>query len=226
MSDASYLYAIGTTWAEPFKIGVASNVPRRLERLQSGNHRQLSILWQSSPLKDAFAVEAAVHGELSARRVFGEWFLVPDASKQMLHDLAQRHGAAVRENPRRDESSVAAASACRVLLDRTGRRDRLSSEDAIGALAARLGVGRSSVWALKYRPPNDLYMSLYLAIARALWTEAGKPPFDLDNIPTPNELKKAADDLALPPTPARRALIAETEALLGQGQNRDDGAPK
>jgi hypothetical protein len=59
----------------PVKIGVANNPLCRIAELQTGNPRKLKLAraWNMFTRDDAFAVERAVLGQLSDRRLSGEW---------------------------------------------------------------------------------------------------------------------------------------------------------
>lgn len=79
--------------------------------------------------------------------------------------------------------------------------------------AARLRAARKhklperSLWALRYRRPKDIAASIYRSLQRAYQAECDRQEAKLRH---ELEITKA-----LPETPARLALIAETEAVLG-----------
>lgn len=57
------------------KIGVATDLPRRLESLQVGNPAELLFLGLiESPKRDAFALESRIHATFAPLRRRGEWF--------------------------------------------------------------------------------------------------------------------------------------------------------
>lgn len=56
------------------KIGIASDVNRRLAALRTGNPHIESVAYASAKLRCAGDVEKAVHLELAAFKVRGEWF--------------------------------------------------------------------------------------------------------------------------------------------------------
>lgn len=71
----TYIYVIGAV-NEAMKIGIAKNVSKRLESLQTGNHRELSILYTypiASP-QLAERVEKDIHKYLHFIHIRGEWF--------------------------------------------------------------------------------------------------------------------------------------------------------
>lgn len=219
MSKAS-IYAIGADWGSPIKIGVAADVERRLERLQSGNHITLAVLWHSEAIAEPFAVEAALHQEFDAHRIRGEWFAIPNASPDLLRESTDRHVGVVtsrRHEPKAD-TCAAAIMAVKTLVA-VHKRDGLSTEQAIGKIASEVGTGRSTIWALLYRPPGDLWASQYGNIALAVFRAAGKPGFDADNLPSPLTLRLVIVQLrhmhGLPDIEDRAALVAEAETALG-----------
>ncbi len=79
--------------------------------------------------------------------------------------------------------------------------------------AARLRAARKyrvperALWSLRYRRPKDVAASIYRTLQRAVAAECERQEAKLRH-----ELETTK---ALPPTPARLALIAETEAVLG-----------
>jgi hypothetical protein len=226
-----FVYAVGWAWGEPVKIGVAANVARRLERLQSGNHVTLSVLWQSALLDDPFAIEAQLHNAYRAHNVRGEWFHVPDLNAEALSAAVEGAHVAVRMLPEPDEASKAAASACAFLLDRL-RREGLPIEDAIGSLASSSGLGRSTIWALRYRPPSQIMITPYASIVAELWRVMGQPPFDSGTIPPAEDVLAVLRGENAPPRKPPRdlqkltaltgklaAAISEAEAALGNSIN-------
>lgn len=60
----------------PVKIGIASDVNRRIYGLRAGNPRELSVLGSIvfSSRDEARRAEKALHDELAAHRMAGEWF--------------------------------------------------------------------------------------------------------------------------------------------------------
>jgi hypothetical protein len=216
----AFIYAVGADWTGPVKIGVASDVARRLERLQSGNHVLLSALWTSHGLSDPFAVEAALHREFDKYRIRGEWFSIPGLSAAMLEEAVERlkADAVSRRHAPKADTSFATILAVRTLID-CAKREGLSTEDAIGKVASDADVGRSLVWALCYRPPADVWTSDYARIAAATFKAAGKPGFTVDEIPSSITLRLVVLQLrharGLPEIENRAALISEAEASLG-----------
>lgn len=60
----------------PIKIGVARNVGRRVESLQTCNPRELKIRAVFGPMSraNAYGLESHLHKSLCAFRLRGEWF--------------------------------------------------------------------------------------------------------------------------------------------------------
>ena len=60
----------------PIKIGVASNVNRRLVELQVANYKELQILTTipCQTMAGALSMEKYLHDMLSSKRIRGEWF--------------------------------------------------------------------------------------------------------------------------------------------------------
>ena len=71
-----YVYFIRAGYTGPIKIGVAANVQRRLETLQTGNHQTLYII---ATIKypgraEAYEKEKKFHKLFKGKRLRGEWF--------------------------------------------------------------------------------------------------------------------------------------------------------
>jgi hypothetical protein len=211
----SVIYVIGTDWQSPVKIGVATSVVRRLERLQSGNHITLSALWQSTALEDAFAVEAALHERFAEYRIRGEWFQIPGLEAKTMRDAVESYAATAksRRHAPKEDTCAAAIAAAKLLVDRRRRLDRLSTEDAIGWVASMAQIGRCTIWALLYRPPSDVMASTYINLALLVYREAGRPDFAISDTPEPAVLKLVIG--ALQGGAHLEAAIREAEAALG-----------
>jgi hypothetical protein len=216
MNDGGFLYVIGQDWCSPIKIGVASNVPKRLDRLQCANPAPLRILWQSDRLEDPFGVETAIHGFYDAHRLRGEWFRVPGIMPEDFARAVAEVVVAVRVSRHRPQELSASACAAVVafLLDRERREKGSTTEAGIGHIAEITGLGRSTIWSLRYRQPPDIYVSAYAAIVGTLWSTKGLPPFDLSNLPTPPEVLEVLDGKPAWPRKAPSLLsLAELEEL-------------
>lgn len=79
MKPYVYLIAAGDAWARgevgPIKIGLASNVERRLGELKTGNHQKLTVIgWLDDMHVHPQSVETQAHRLLRAQRLQGEWF--------------------------------------------------------------------------------------------------------------------------------------------------------
>lgn len=83
-----------------------------------------------------------------------------------------------------------------------------TQEAAMYRAAERYGVEPQTFWALRYRRPKDILASIYFRLKAAYEAECGRQEARLRH-----ELELTKQ---LPATPARLALIAETEAVLGQ----------
>ena len=91
------------------------------------------------------------------------------------------------------------------------RREHKGPGDTLDAARHRVArkhrIPERTLWALRYRRPKDLLASVFVALYRAHQIECERQEARLRH---ELEITKA-----LPATPARLALIAETEALLG-----------
>jgi len=60
----------------PVKIGVAKNIKKRLDCLQTANYEKLILIAQieCSNRLEAYNIESYLHEGLSKRRIRGEWF--------------------------------------------------------------------------------------------------------------------------------------------------------
>lgn len=113
-----------------------------------------------------------------------------------------------------DLSVVDEAASWADLLVKREHRGPGDTIDAARSRAARKHkLPEQVLWALRYRKPKriwaDLYKRLELAVAAEIQSQEARLAHEL-------EITKA-----LPPTQARLALIAETEALLGQAQGKE-----
>lgn len=83
IGDPTYVYVIGFAGRErPVKIGMAQNVPARLDGLQTGHHDLLEIKssreFPSRPAAEK--AERRAHRHFASKRLRGEWFDL-DAAK-------------------------------------------------------------------------------------------------------------------------------------------------
>lgn len=99
------------------------------------------------------------------------------------------------------------------------RREHRGPGDTIDAARLRAArkhhVPERTLWALRYRRPKDLLASVYLKIKLAYEAECERQEARLRH---ELEITKA-----LPATPARLALIAETETLLAALAGASEG---
>ncbi len=75
MTGRYFLYLIGSA-AGPIKIGVSSDVNRRLTQVQTGNAtaQEVFATFRFANRREAEAMEALLHRTFGAWRVRGEWF--------------------------------------------------------------------------------------------------------------------------------------------------------
>lgn len=82
-----------------------------------------------------------------------------------------------------------------------------TQEAAMHRTAATYGVDPGTLWALRYRKPKGILAHVYARLKAAYFAECGRQEAKLRH-----ELEMVR---ALPRTPDREALIAETESALG-----------
>lgn len=95
MRGQQHVYAIETDDGH-IKVGVTFDVKKRLGSLQVGNHRPLTLVFDSQVLDvsvDPLAIEREMHANLARWRARGEWFRV---TRDMLFDAVN----AVQMSPR------------------------------------------------------------------------------------------------------------------------------
>jgi hypothetical protein len=124
----------------------------------------------------------------------------------------RKHSLLPEQKPMTDLSVVDEAASWADLLVRREHRGPGDTLDAARQRAARKHkLPEQVLWALRYRKPKriwaDLYKRLEMAVAAEIQSQEARLAHEL------------AITKALPPTPARLALIAETEALLGQTES-------
>jgi hypothetical protein len=124
----------------------------------------------------------------------------------------RKHSLLPEQKPMTDLSVVDEAASWADLLVRREHRGPGDTIDAARQRAARKHkLPEQVLWSLRYRKPKriwaDLYKRLEMAVAAEIQSQEARLAHEL------------AITKALPPTPARLALIAETEALLGQTES-------
>jgi len=92
-----------------------------------------------------------------------------------------------------------------------------TQEAAMYRAEQRYGVPAQTFWALRYRRPKSIAAVIHNRLMLAYEAECGRQEAKLAH--------ELAITKALAPTPARLALIAETEALLGPGDKPEEIAP-
>tara|TARA_R100000951_G_scaffold116765_2_gene130551 strand:+ start:649 stop:1080 length:432 start_codon:yes stop_codon:yes gene_type:complete len=76
------------------KIGVAKNIQRRMEQLQTGNPLELRLTCsiQMPSIKSAFHFEKLLHDELMDKHKHGEWFFIKEAKvKNIISKFSENH---------------------------------------------------------------------------------------------------------------------------------------
>lgn len=72
--NRQYLYIIKNPLNETIKIGVAQDVDKRIQQLQTGAGVELELVYRSMICSNAFNIERDVHQHFEKHRTFGEWF--------------------------------------------------------------------------------------------------------------------------------------------------------
>lgn len=193
-----FVYVVGVDWHGPVKIGVAIDVVRRIDRLQSGNHLKLSVLWQSERLTDPFAVETLLHQRFAAWLVRGEWFHIDGLSVETIAGAVADVAGEVRDQRVVDKETLACSQAVVAMIDRLRRVEGMSTEDALGQIAVDTGLGRSTIWSLRYRPPFAVTVGVYAAVAALVYRLAGRAPFETYDIPPELVLRLVTEHIKLP----------------------------
>jgi hypothetical protein len=99
------------------------------------------------------------------------------------------------------------------LLDRVHQGPGDTVEASMHRAEQAYGIPAQTFWALRYRKPKQMAVAAWLRIKAAYDTACARQEAKLRH-----ELEIAKQ---LPPTPARLALVAEAEALLGPGDRKD-----
>lgn len=88
-----YVYFIkaGKNKKAPIKIGVATNIERRLATLQTGNHLELFLLAaiKCDSKSHAYGLESMFHRMLKRHKMRGEWFR-HDLNLKVIEDMKVR----------------------------------------------------------------------------------------------------------------------------------------
>ena len=61
------------------KIGVSSNVGKRLKQIQTSCPYRIELL-EKAGVNDAYGHEKAIHDQYKKYKLKGEWFLLPDST--------------------------------------------------------------------------------------------------------------------------------------------------
>lgn len=76
-SNRQFVYIIKNPLNDTVKIGIAQDVQKRLQQLQTGSGVELELLYQSVVCSNAYSIESDVHSHFADYRTFGEWYKVP-----------------------------------------------------------------------------------------------------------------------------------------------------
>jgi hypothetical protein len=90
-----YIYVIAPEAGYPCKVGVASNIKKRLKGLQTGSGEELFVhsVFAAANRGTAFRVEKFAHRRLQENRMVGEWFNVfADDAVAVLQELCEEMG--------------------------------------------------------------------------------------------------------------------------------------
>jgi predicted GIY-YIG superfamily endonuclease len=73
-----YILKAGSKAKSPIKVGVASNIQKRIKQLQTGNPHEIVLVMHfvCDSRNHAFRLEKTIHDMLKGQRLFGEWFSV------------------------------------------------------------------------------------------------------------------------------------------------------
>lgn len=96
-----YIYVIAPACGFPCKVGVASNIKKRVKALQTASPEELHVhsVFAAANRATAFKVERFAHKQLEESRMIGEWFNVfADDAVAVLHDLCDKMGYGNRDN--------------------------------------------------------------------------------------------------------------------------------
>ncbi len=152
----SHLYIIADSGF--FKIGITTGIWGRMDVLQCGNPRDLSLiaLIPIPVTSEAAEVEAFLHEKFKDKSVRGEWF---DLSEEQILD-ACKEALAIARTDRALQSPRAVATSDH---PRVGDKLVYSRKETMAAL----GIGETTLWRLEKRklilPVPDLRTKLYPA---------------------------------------------------------------
>jgi len=105
-----FVYIIQAGRKGPYKIGMTSDVERRLDELQTGNHKKLYIIAKVDfgSRKEALCAERALHSVYEKSKIRGEWFSpkikLKTADKYFKTDFKEQQKGAGRKEARLRES--------------------------------------------------------------------------------------------------------------------------
>lgn len=138
MSGYVFLYCIGPRDGGVVKIGIAQEPKKRLSQLQTGHPSKLSLFWKKKFVsrRDAFSAEKFVHGELSNKRVGGEWFSVSDREALEIAELA----TSIRAKKAKAMETPSWSMSCRIHANDEGLRATTPESDSHWIKRARMSV--------------------------------------------------------------------------------------
>jgi Rha family phage regulatory protein len=70
----NFVYVLSNSDNGYLKVGVSSNVDKRIKQLQTGSWAELSVEYRSMVCSNSFDIESTVHEKLRSKRVRGEWY--------------------------------------------------------------------------------------------------------------------------------------------------------
>ena len=70
----NFVYILSNSDNGYLKIGVSSNVDKRISQLQTGSWAELSVEYKSMVCSNSFDIESNIHEKLKDKRVRGEWY--------------------------------------------------------------------------------------------------------------------------------------------------------
>lgn len=65
-----------------YKIGISENPVDRLAQLKCGNPIEMELIFESEPIENPYKIESALHKKYSCYRLSGEWYSIPNISKE------------------------------------------------------------------------------------------------------------------------------------------------
>lgn len=89
MIKTQQVYIIENPSAGIIKIGISEDVEKRLLNLQNACGQKLNVLFITKGVPAAYELEQQLHLKFKAKRLYGEWFDLPNFKKK---DLGSKKG--------------------------------------------------------------------------------------------------------------------------------------